>query len=142
MAGQGVWKTWLSGQVAMLAAAVIATGAALPAAPPPAAKTTAPEREPDRSAGCPGGLVPVCRRVPTTRKKLHVEYDLKCEPVCVPGCGLLGHHAGECRCGSARVREKKTLLKKVTEQEIASHEYKIFWVCRACAFGTGCCGER
>jgi len=24
MAGQGVWKTWLSGQVAMLAAAVIA----------------------------------------------------------------------------------------------------------------------
>ena len=96
--------------------------------------------EPD-TPQCPrGGLYPVCRRVPITKKKPHVEYDMKCEPVCVPGCSLLAGCHDDCDCGTARIRDKKTLVKKVTQQEVSSYEYKIVWVCRTCAFGGGCCG--
>jgi hypothetical protein len=100
------------------------------------------EDEAYRPARCSrGGLIPVCYRVPTTRKKLHVEYQIKCEPVCVPGCGRLAHCRDECSCGDVHIRQKKTLLKKVTETDVQSYEYKIKWVCRACAFGGGCGGS-
>jgi hypothetical protein len=90
---------------------------------------------------CPrGGLYPVCRRVPLAKKKPHVEYDMKCEQVCVPGCSLLAECRDGCGCDNVRIREKKTLLKKVTQREVSSYEYKIVWVCGACAFGGGCCG--
>lgn len=122
------------------------------AASPKAAKPTRPDND---CCGRPG-MVPVCRRVPVTRKKTHTEYDTKCELVCVPGCGLLhGHHvaghghrgaaAGCCDdgctdCGDMRIRQKHTLLKRVTEKEYDTYEYKIEWVCASCAFGHGCCG--
>jgi hypothetical protein len=122
--------------VALFVAAADKPSAGSKAAPAP----DAAERD---ALHCPrGGLYPVCRRVPVTKKKPHVEYDMKCEHVCVPGCSLLAEcrDGDGCGCGNIRIREKKTLLKKVTQQEVSSFEYKIVWVCRACAFGGGCCG--
>lgn len=95
-------------------------------------------------------LVPICRRVPVKKKKPHVEYEMKCELVCVPGCGCLthGHQAAvgctdcdEARCDDMRVRQKKLLVKKVTEKETESYEYKVEWVCADCAAGRTCCGS-
>jgi hypothetical protein len=121
---------------AMLAAAALA------AEPAPAPPTEPPRAAADQEASAPscprGGLYPVCRRVPLKKKKPHVEYQMKCEPVCVPGAGLLGGCSTGCGCGTTTIREKKSLLKKTTEQEVDSYEYKLVWVCRACAFGDGC----
>ena len=103
------------------------------------------------------GMIPVCRCVPVTKKKSHTEYDTKCELVCVPGCGLLhghclgghgaGHAPGCCddgcpSCADVRIRQRKTLQKRVTEKEYDSYEFKIEWVPARCAFG-GCteCGD-
>lgn len=95
------------------------------------------------------GLIPVCRRVPVTITKPHTEYRMETELVCEPGCGgclrgCLHRHTGSCdRCENATVRTKKRLVKKVTEQKVASYEYKVFWVCRACAgFGGRCPRDR
>lgn len=94
-------------------------------------------------------LVPVCRRVPTTKKKQKTEYDVKCELVCVPGCRghLCGKRRGGCSggdgcceqpcCDHATIRPRKTLLKKVVDEEEDAWEYKVEWVCAGCA--TGCC---
>jgi hypothetical protein len=115
-----------------------------------------PAGQEDRYTGscvsCTGSprLVPICRKVPVKKKKPHVEYDIKCELVCVPGCGCLGHgnsggvgctDCDEGRCDDVRVRQKKTLLKTVTEKETESYEYKVEWVCADCAAGSGCCGS-
>lgn len=103
------------------------------------------------------GMIPVCRCVPVTKKKSHTEYETKCELVCVPGCGLLhghclgghgaGHAPGCCddgcpSCADVRIRQRKTLQKRVTEKEYDSYEFKIEWVPARCAFG-GCtaCGD-
>lgn len=98
------------------------------------------------------GMIPVCRCVPITKKKSHTEYDTKCELVCVPGCGLLhgrclgghgsGHSPGCCddgcpSCADVRIRQRKTLQKRVTEKEYDTYEFKIEWVPASCAFG-GC----
>ncbi len=121
--------------------AMLAAAALWAAEPAPAPPTEPPRAAADQEASAPtcprGGLYPVCRRVPLKKKKPHVEYQMKCEPVCVPGSGLLGG----CPTGGGggtTIREKKSLLKKTTEREVDSYEYKIFWVCRACAFGDGC----
>lgn len=94
-------------------------------------------------------LVPVCRKVPIKKKKPHVEYEMKCELVCVPGCGCLKHGTGpvgctdcdDSRCDDVRVRQKKLLVKKITEKETDSYEYKVEWVCADCAAGRRCCGS-
>jgi hypothetical protein len=134
----------VSGVLALTAVLVAAALAAEPAPPPPAEPVPAelpppaagPEVSPPR---CPrGGLYPICCRVPLRKKKPHVEYQIKCERVCVPGAGLLGGCSTGCRCGTTTIREKKSLLKKMTEQEVDSYDYKILWVCRDCAFGDGC----
>lgn len=128
--------------VAILAAAGAGWLAAAPPASEPgsAAPSAAAGGSGEAAAGgcCRGGLFPVCRRVATTRTKLETEYEMTCTPVCVPGCGLLARCGGACGCTTATVRQQKRLLKKVTEKQVASYEYKIVWVCRACAFG-GCC---
>lgn len=90
--------------------------------------------------GCCDGpvLVPVCRCVPTTRKKQKTEYDVKCEIVCVPGCSsqFLGKRAPGCCekpcCDHATIRSKKTLIKKVVDEEEPSWEHTIEWVCADC----------
>lgn len=106
------------------------------------ARAAGPNEAEYRAPGCcSGGLYPVCRRVAVVKKKPHVEYSVECEPVCVPGCSLLDGCSSGCSCSNATIRKKKTLLKKITEKESPSYEYKIFWVCRSCAFGPGCCDE-
>lgn len=152
----------------VLAAALVqaAEPAADAAKSPPAAsgKTAslpatyeASESSPMPEGGCCGGpkLVPVCRCVPTTKKKPKTEYDVKCEPVCVPGCGkhVFGKRQSGCSgccsdgagccdqpcCDRATIRQKKTLLKKVVEKEENAWEYKVEWVCANCA--AGCCPD-
>ena len=107
-----------------------------PAAEDNAATPTAPPRR------C--GLIPVCRRVPVTITKPQTEYRMECELVCEPGCCLAGCLQGRSdaacdRCRHATVRTKKRLVKKVTEEKVASHEYTICWVCPACAGLGGHC---
>jgi hypothetical protein len=117
----------------------------------PAASDT---REAEYAGGCLSctgspRLVPVCRRVAVTKKRPHVEYAMKCELVCVPGCGCLKHGTGQVgcadcddsRCDDVRVRQKKLLVKKITEKETDSYEYKVEWVCADCAAGRTCCGS-
>jgi hypothetical protein len=114
-------------------------------------KNETSKKETNDCCGRPG-MIPVCRCVPITKKKSHTEYDTKCELVCVPGCGLLhGHHLGGhgsghapgccddgCpSCADVRIRQRKTLQKRVTEKEYATYEFKIEWVPASCAFG-GC----
>ncbi len=137
--------------LAGLAAMIVFAGAA-PLAPEPPAEvewelqdSAAYEVPGDdvMGSGCTRArLYPVCRRVCVMKKKPHVEYDVKCELACVPGCSLLAACRGGCTCGNTVIREKKTLLKKTTEKEVQTYEYRIVWVCRACAFGGGCSGGR
>jgi hypothetical protein len=117
----------------------------------PAASGIPDAEYPGGCLSCTGSprLVPVCRRVPVTKKKPHVEYEMKCELVCVPGCGCFKHgtaHAGctdcdDSRCDDVRVRQKKLLVKTITEKETESYEYKVEWVCADCAAGRTCCGS-
>ena len=71
--------------------------------------------------------------------------------MCVPGCGLLHGHGKHGRglavgccddgcpsCADVRVRQRHTLLKKVTEKEYDTYEFKIEWVCARCATGSRC----
>jgi hypothetical protein len=117
----------------------------------PAASYTAEAEYASGCLSCTGSprLMPVCRRVPIKKKTPHVEYEMKCELVCVPGCGCLrhGHEAPvgctDCddgRCDNVRVRQKKLLVKKVTEKETESYGYKVEWVCADCAAGRSCRG--
>lgn len=157
-----------AGLVAVVVLGLPTTAASLRATEPavsilaPATAAEAPEPAPSPApeeiplpapaAACPPpprcGLIPVCRRVPVTVTKPQTEYRMETELVCEPGCGLRGcllpatgsHCDG---CDNATVRTKKRLVKKVTDQKVASYEYKVFWVCRACAgFGGRCPRDR
>jgi hypothetical protein len=117
------------------------------AAPEPSALATTLEELP-LPAPCPSpprcGPIPVCRRVPVTITKPHTEYRMETELICEPACGLASclrkHHRADCEsCEAATVRTKKRLVKKVTDQKTQSYEYKICWVCRACAGLGGHC---
>lgn len=106
------------------------------------------------------GMIPVCRCVPITKKRPKTEYEMKCEFICVPGCGkfeckhLCDKHHGctdagctsccdQPCCDNATIRKKKTLMKKVVDEEYDAWEYKVEWVCAPCAVGCctapGCC---
>jgi hypothetical protein len=118
-----------------------------------------PEKLSNDCCGHPG-MIPVCRCVPVTKKKPKTEYEVKCELVCVPGCGTFHpkhpcdkhHGCSEAGCTSCcdtpccdntTIRKKKTLMKKVVDEEYDAWEYKIEWVCAPCAVGCctapGCC---
>lgn len=152
---------WLSGVIAVVAAAFCGTAAA-DEKPGKAAVADRPvepyagdeiELIGTPSQGCCASprLVPVCRCVPTSKKKPKTEYDVKCELVCVPGCSshLCGKRFKGCAdgcsdgccdatpCDHATIRPKKTLLKKVVDEEENAWEYEVEWVCATCA--TGCC---
>ncbi len=100
--------------------------------------------------GATCGLIPFCKCEPSTKKKSKTIYDSRCDLVCVPGCGCLshGHHqrAGctdcEQSCGKMRVREKKTLLKTVKEEEIDTVKHTVAYICECCAGlrGSSCTG--
>lgn len=117
------------------------------AAPEPAESDATLERLPAQAL-CPApprcGLIPVCRRVPVIINKPHTEYRMETELVCEPACGLASclrkhRHAGCMSCEAATVRTKKRLVKKVTDQKTQSYEYRIRWVCAACAGLGGHC---
>ncbi len=132
----------LRGFLAIVAIGLPTLAGSLPAEEPvaPAPHESAAEQAAGK-ANCPPrrcGLIPVCRRVPVTVSKPHTEYHMECALVCEPGCCLTGclrsPGGGGCdRCGHATIRTEKRLVKKVTEKKIASHEYKVCWVCPACA---------
>jgi hypothetical protein len=138
------------------AADLVASVLSVDVAPMPAERAAAPEPAESEafleklplpaphSAPPRCGLIPVCRRVPVTITKPHTEYRMETELVCEPACGLAGclrkHHDGDCEsCDAATVRTKKRLVKKITDQKTQSYEYKICWVCRACAGLGGHC---
>jgi hypothetical protein len=121
-----------------------ATGQATDATKPPDAKArSTPERSAAKQArachacGGTGGLVPVCHCAPETRKRAHTTYDIRCEPVCVPGGGGGLRGGGACGCGgsSGTIRMKKTLVKKVTDEEVRGVKHEVRFVCRHCAGG-------
>ena len=100
---------------------------------------------PHAGSCCEPRLVPVCRCEPTKKKKPKTEYEVKCELVCVPGCGshVCGkrHGCTSCcdtsPCRHATIRTKKTLVKKVVDKEEDALEYKVEWVRPDC--DSGCC---
>lgn len=91
--------------------------------------------------GATCGLIPFCKCEPSTKKKCKTIYDSRCELVCVPGCGCPSHgrhqRAGctacEQSCGKMRVREKKTLLKTVKEEEVDTVKHTVAYICECCA---------
>ena len=140
----------LRGFLAIVAIGLPTLAGSLPAAEPVAPAPHESAAEPAAGkANCPPqrcGLIPVCRRVPVTVSKPHTEYHMECALICEPGCCLTGclHSpgGGGCdRCGHATIRTEKRLVKKVTEKKIASHEYKVCWICPACAGLGGVCSK-
>lgn len=140
----GLWLGLVVCVVALAAASGMAT-----------ADETASASEPSCGVDscCGRSLVPVCRRVPVTKKESKNEYDMKCELVCVPGCGCLCDHGrrrvncgeiGCCdasSCDNVTIREKKTLVKTVVDKEVDAWEYEVEWVCPSCC-GTASTAKR
>ncbi len=99
--------------------------------------------------GATCNLLPFCRCEPATRKKPKTIYESKCELVCEPAVGLLGHHqpktdgCTDCRaaCGPSRICKKKTLIKTVKDAEVCQIERKVGYLCRCCAGECGGCDD-
>ena len=159
----------------LLAAALLACGAADKdkAADKPKASTKEKDKDnKDKSkddkkpacmhCGATCCLEPICVCEPGTKKKPKNEYETKCEPICVAGCGSkpwpfdwCHERAGctsccaePCRC-PGWVRNRKTLKKETVDEEVPIIKRKVAYVCDACAgcgpvaCGTGsCCDER
>jgi hypothetical protein len=104
--------------------------------------------------GATCGLAPICVCEPGTKKQPKVEFDVKCEPICVAGCstkpwpfGRCGAHVGcttcceePCRC-PGWVRNCKKLKKETTDEEVPTIKRKVAYVCDCCAgrCTAGCC---
>jgi hypothetical protein len=99
------------------------------------------------------GLEAVCVCECGTNKKPKIEYEAKCDPICVPRCSGLPWPFSRCRHGGgctdcqsdacrAWVRHRKTLVKETRDEEVSVIERKVKYVCCQCsATGkTGCCG--
>ena len=97
--------------------------------------------------GATCNLIPFCRCEPATRKKPKTIYESKCELVCEPAVGLLGHHQPKtdgctscgAACGPSRICKKKTLIKTVKEEDVCHVERKVGYLCRCCAGECGGC---
>jgi len=97
--------------------------------------------------GATCGLIPFCKCEPSTKKKKKTVYDSKCELVCVPGCGCLlhgQHHRAGCTdceqaCRNMQIREKKTLLKTVKEEDVDTVKHTVAYICECCAGLRGSC---
>lgn len=122
-----------------------------------AKQDTAKQAEPAACMHCGAtcGLVPICVCEPGTKKKPKVEFEVKCEPICVAGCGSKPWPFGSCRgrvgCTTCCeepcrcpgwVRPCKTLKKETTDEEVPTIKRKVAYVCRCCAgrCTAGCCG--
>jgi hypothetical protein len=146
---------------ALLAAVVVSSGADTKDAKTAESKkggAKAPEKKDAVPAcmhcGATCGLAPACVCEPGTKKQPKVEFDVTCEPVCIPACAhdcwpFGGHAAGAsctsccaepCECKS-RVRWCKKIKKETTDEEVAIVERKVKYVCDCCAGRSGgCCG--
>jgi hypothetical protein len=107
--------------------------------------------------GATCGLVAFCECKPGTKKTQKTEYDMTCDPVCVPGCSGFAwpwdrRHCAGCTkgvsgctddgsdgCGAdscrAWVRQRKKLVKETKDEEKEVIERKVVWVCRGCTSG-------
>ena len=100
--------------------------------------------------GATCGLEAICVCMPGTKKKPVTEYETKCDPICVARCSgppWARHRTGctdcppeQCRC-PGWVRDRKTLVKETKDEEVATVERSVAYVCAGCS-GTGragCC---
>lgn len=91
-------------------------------------------------------LTPICVCEPGTKKRPRTEYEVTCEPICVPGCGSkpwpFGRHhpqagctascVGPCRC-PGWVRDRQKVKKETVEEDVPTIKRKVAYVCATCA---------
>jgi hypothetical protein len=107
--------------------------------------------------GATCGLAAVCVCEPGTKMRPKTEFEVKCEPICVAGCGSKPWHLHRCRdratCTScceepcecpSRVRSCKRLRLETVDEEVPTVVRKVKYVCDCCAgrCAAGCCGGR
>jgi hypothetical protein len=105
--------------------------------------------------GATCGLAPICVCEPSTKKQPKVEFDVKCEPICVAGCSSKPWPFGRCEkrvsCTSCCeepcrcpgwVRNCKKLKKETTDEEVPTIKRKVAYICDCCSgeCTAGCCG--
>lgn len=150
----------------LLTAVLLACGAADKEKGADKPKDSSKSKEDEKPAcmhcGATCGLTPICVCEPGTKKKPKVEFDVKCEPICVAGCSSKPWPFGRCheRVGCTNcceepcrcpgwVRNCKKLKKETVDEEVPTIKRKVAYVCDTCtgcdpvARGTGsCCDER
>jgi hypothetical protein len=97
----------------------------------------------------------ICVCEPGTAKKPRTEYDVTCEPVCMPGpgrscCPRTGAAGAGCTACAppfscpGRVRHRKTLRRETVEDEVCVVARQVAYVCEACSTGrgVGCTGSK
>jgi hypothetical protein len=104
--------------------------------------------------GATCGLEPICVCEPGTKKQPKVEFDVKCEPICVAGCSSKPWPFGRCHervsCTSCCeepcrcpgwVRNCKKLKKETTDEEVPTIKRKVAYICACCSgeCTAGCC---
>ena len=144
------------GIAAMLLVAVLACAGA---ADKPAEKKKDDGQKKDPPAcmhcGATCGLRPICVCKPGTKKQPKFEFDVTCEPICIPGCSShvwpFGGREARVGCTSCceepcscpgKVRYCKKIKKETIDEEKPTIERKVAYVCRVCS-GAGqarCCG--
>jgi hypothetical protein len=101
--------------------------------------------------GATCGLEPICICTPGKKKKPVTEFETTCEPICVAGCSgpPWARRATGCTecppdacCCPGWVRNRKTLVKETRDEEVATVERSVGYVCVRCTGrgGAGCCG--
>ena len=146
---------------ATLAAALFAATLTARAAAPekmtgkPETASAAPAAPACIRCGATCGLEAICVCSPGTKKIPKVEYEVDCEPICMPGCGSTPWSFGRrepAGCSSCtveqpacpgRVRTRKLLRKETTEEEICVVERRVEYLCGPCSGRTPatCCGS-
>lgn len=120
---------------------------------------SAPGTQPGRSClrcGATCDLEPICVCSPGTAKESRVEYDVVCDPICIPGCGsspwpfgrrgpmgCSGRDDGPCDCPGS-LRNRKVLRKETREEETCVVERRVAYLCGPCAGRgvAGCCASQ
>lgn len=89
--------------------------------------------------GATCGLTPICVCERGTKKKTRIEFESRCEPVCIAGCGGPGSRvcctdcdAEPCAC-PGRVRVCNRLRANTVTEEVPAVVRKVRYVCRCCA---------
>jgi hypothetical protein len=93
-------------------------------------------------------LVAICVCEPGTKKKPTVEFEVTCDPICVPRCGTkpwpfgrAHDRAGCTSCSSepcecrAWVRSRKKIKRETGEEDVPTIKRTVAYVCDTCAGG-------